>query len=125
MLPPQNTNLPPNERRLLSYYRKLAEADQQTLLRFAEFLNGQEAVPPSTVSVPAEPEDIPRPRDETVIAAIKRLRQTYPMINRDTVFHETSALMTQHVMQGREAEEVIDELESLFLKQYQQMREAK
>ena len=125
MLPPQNTNLPPNERRLLSYYRKLAEADQQTLLRFAEFLNGQEAVPSSTVSVPAEPEDIPRPRDETVIAAIKRLRQTYPMINRDTIFHETSALMTQHVMQGREAEEVIDELESLFLKQYQQMREAK
>ena len=35
----------------------------------------------------------------------------------------TSDLVTQHIMQGREASDVIDELEQVFTDQYQQLKE--
>ncbi len=71
-------------------------------------------------SKPMEPIAISRPAQETVIAAIRRLAETYPMIDRSLVFSDTSALMTEHVMQGRPASEVIDELEALFSRLYQE-----
>jgi hypothetical protein len=36
------------------------------------------------------------------------------------MLNETSGLMTEHLMQGRPAPEVIDELEALFRRHYQQ-----
>jgi hypothetical protein len=40
------------------------------------------------------------------------------MLDKAKLLNETSALMAQHVMQGRPAEEVIDELEIVFEMHY-------
>jgi hypothetical protein len=43
------------------------------------------------------------------------------MLDKPQLLNETSVLMTQHVMQGREAEEVIAEMEALFERFYQDL----
>jgi hypothetical protein len=54
-----------------------------------------------------------------VVVAIKRLRATYPMLEPSKLLTETYELMTQHVMQGRDRVEVIDELEVIFRRHYE------
>jgi len=44
------------------------------------------------------------------------------MLNKDTMLHDTSGLVTQHLVQGRDAMEVIDELEELFRQRYQSVQ---
>ncbi len=66
-----------------------------------------------------EPQVEPAPEGESVIAAIKRLSKSYSMLNKGDMLHETSDLMSAHVLKGRPAEEVIDELEIMFLRHYQ------
>jgi len=110
---------PSAERRLLAAFRALGERERAALLAFAEFLRerglaGAEAPPP----VP-EPEPIPRPPEETVVAALKRLARTYPMLDKAEMLSEASALVAQHVLHGRPAAEVIDELERLFRARYE------
>lgn len=100
------------ERRLLASFRKLGDSDRLTLQKFAEFLAGQNSQ--KTAPAPTEPIPIPRPEKENVIKAVKRLTATYPMIDTKDIFHETSSLMNQHLLNGKPANEVIDELESLF-----------
>lgn len=97
---------------------RLSAEDQQTLVAFAEFLASRPSAPAAPAEIP-RPEPIPRPEKESVIAAIKRLSATYHMLDRDKMFHEASSLMAQHVMQGREAVEVIDELEVVFQRHYE------
>lgn len=97
-------------------FSSLPAAEQKTLLDFAEFLQSRS---PRVNLVPAERVDIPRPEKESVVAAIKRLNQTYPMIERQTLLNETSDLMMQHMMRGRAAVEIIDELEGLFERRFQ------
>ena len=53
-----------------------------------------------------------------VIGAMKRLKQSYPMLNTDDLFHRASGLMGEHMLQGREAPAVIDDLEALFKASY-------
>ena len=55
------------------------------------------------------------------IGAIKRLKQTYPMIDSMKVFAVASNLMTEHMVSGRDAEEVINEIEALFEETYQRL----
>jgi hypothetical protein len=105
------------ERRLLRVFRALPEAQQRGLLDYAEYL--MERVVPQAPATPQIPLDIPRPGKESVVKAIKRLRQTYPMIDRAKILHETSGLMTQHLVHGKAAAEVIDELEVLFRRHYE------
>ncbi|MCB1878011.1 MAG: Crp/Fnr family transcriptional regulator [Chromatiales bacterium] len=107
------------ERRLLRLWRALNSTDQAALLRFAEFLSLDS---PERAEPLAEPDRVPRPAEESVIAAIRRLSASYPMIDKDRLLHQTSGLMTQHVLQGRAAAEVIDELEQLFENHYSQLR---
>ena len=57
-----------------------------------------------------------------MVKAIKRLRETYPMIDRAKILHDTSASMTKHLVHGKPAAEVIDELEALFLSHYQALK---
>lgn len=113
---------PEGERRLLRLYRGLGAAERETLLAFAEFLARRAAAARPPEPVP-EPEPIPRPAQETVIAALKRLSQTYHMLDKARMLNETSVLVAQHVMQGRPAAEVIDELEALFRAHYERLRE--
>ena len=43
------------------------------------------------------------------------------MVESITVFSKASALMTQHMMNGRDANEVIDEMEVIFEQAYQEL----
>ena len=109
-----------DERRLLGLFRALSESKQAGLLDYAEFLLAR--VLPDAEPVPQTPLDISRPTQESVVKAIKRLRETYPMLDRAKLIHEISALMSQHLVQGRAAVEVIDDLEALFLRHYQSLQ---
>jgi len=120
MLPPKP--LPPTQQRLLKLFRQLPASAQESLLSYAEFLVERgAAVPRGHRAAPARPADIQRPESESVIAAIRRLSQTFHMLDKDDLLHETSALMTAHVMQGRPAVEVIDELEVVFRRHYERV----
>lgn len=122
MLPPK-LQLPPAQQHLLKLFRQLPAPGQESLLAFAEFLlqRTAPAAPPSAVQE-TQPLDIPRPAKESVVAAIRRLNTTFPMLDRDALLHEASALMTAHVMQGRPAAEVIDELEAVFRRHYERVK---
>lgn len=115
---PDNRN--GQQKRLLKLFGQLAPAERDTLEAFAEFLavrgKARDNAPPANV----EPQPIPRPARESVVGAIKRLSATYPMLDKSRMLNQTSSLMTQHVMQGRRAAEVIDDLERLFADQYEQ-----
>lgn len=108
------------EKKLLNHLRALPEAAAQQLIDFAEFLQSKY----QPVSQQAtEPEAIPRPEQESVVAAVKRLSATYPMLDKDKLLNETSALVMQHMMQGRNAVEVIDELEQVFRNHYDALKQ--
>lgn len=112
-----------DEKRLLKLFRVLSDSGRNSLLDFADFLatkdNGRAA------AISQEPLVIPRPAEESVVKAIKRLMATYPMLERDKLLHETSALMTRHVVHKQPAAEVIDELEQFFKRQYDLHAQAK
>jgi hypothetical protein len=107
------------DKKLLNLFRALPAAEQETLLAFAEFLESRSAGEKQPVSL--APLAIPRPAEERVVQAIKRLRETYPMLDHGKMLHEISDHMTQHVMQGKAAAEVIDALESVFRAHYERM----
>ncbi len=106
------------EKRLRVILDRLPEEQARQLLEFAEFL--YERYGASTKEVPA-PLGIPRPKSETVVAAIKRLRATYPMLDPAALLDETSRLVAEHVTGGRAAGEVIEELEVLFRAHYEKL----
>ncbi len=103
-------------KKLLAFYRDLPAEVAQQLLDFAEFLAARYKVEVKEISLP---EEISRPENESVVIAIKRLSATYPMLNKDTLLHETASLVSQNLIKGRAAVEVIDELEVIFSKQYE------
>ncbi len=109
------------EKRLLRLFRGLADQERETLLAFAEFLSARAAPqPPSELPTPKL---IPRPDNESVVAAIKRLSASYSMLDKGRMLNDTSNLMTQHVMQGRPADKVVDELEEVFRRHYEQFKQ--
>jgi hypothetical protein len=98
---------------LQTIFKKLSPEQQLTLLEFAEFLLSR------TVEKPfIEAKLLPRLPSESVIAAIKRLSKSYPMLDKATMLDDTSRLMTEHIIQGREKSKVIDELEIIFSDHY-------
>ena len=104
------------EKRLIEIYQDLPDDAQKQLIDYAEYLAERHPKPePQNLEIV----EIPRPDEESVVAAIKRLSKSYHMIDRSKMLHETSGLMAQHVMQGRDAVEVIDDLEALFQRFYQ------
>jgi hypothetical protein len=123
VLPSMPLSSSADERRLGRLFRALDPQSRETLLAFAEFLaTGRE---PSRVvdQAPQQPLPEPRPADESVVAAIRRLRRVYPMLAGASLLNEASSLMAAHVMHGRPAQEVIDELEQLFASRYDEYRE--
>ncbi len=122
---PQIPTIPADQRKLLKAYAALGEQDRASLLAFAEFLaaKGRDQATESSDAEPAEPKLIPRPEDETVVGAIKRLSESYFMLDRALLLDETSELMTAHLVKGVAAAEVIDQLEALFSRHYQEHRE--
>ncbi len=115
------------QKRLIEIVQQLPAAQAEALREFAEFLlmrhaaaGREEGKTISAAEIPA-PVEIPRPAEETVVKAVKRLRATYPMLDARKLLNQTSELMTQHMVQGREAVEVIEELEVLFRTHYERM----
>jgi hypothetical protein len=104
-------------KRLSALFRALSPARQAALLEYAEFLASREERD-TALAPPAEPLPIPRPEQENVVKAIQRLMQTYPMLDRNRIFHEASAQMTRHLIHGVAASEAIDELERIFARHY-------
>jgi len=119
MIPVSNLNLSGKEKKLIRLFRKLNEQQQINLQEFAEFLASRDENMEDTPATISKPEAIPRPQEESVVKAIKRLTATYPMMEKEKILHQTSSLMAQHIMQGRAAAEVIDELEVIFKTHYE------
>ncbi len=106
--------------RLIELFESLDAQAQDSLLDFAGYLAQRDNSPQAAADLPrAEPNHQPRPADENVVNAIKRLRKSYFMLDTDKLLNETSSLMAQNIMQGRPANEVIDELEQVFAQHYQ------
>lgn len=94
---------------LLAAFDGLDEAQQDALMDFAALLAA-----PGDGSRVAVMQPEPRPVDESVVAAIRRLTRSYPAAERRRLMGPASMLMAQHALQGRAAVEVIDELETVF-----------
>lgn len=121
------------DEKLLGIFRALSADDQAAVTAFAEFLKSRvstvscivetqsNAEPSVPVQIP-EPEVIERPGDEKVVAAVKRLSKSYFMLDKKKMLGVTSDLVTQHILQGREASEVIDELEVIFHDHYKKLK---
>ncbi len=117
---PKQQKLAADQQQLLNLFDRLDPQQRQTLLSFAAFLAsraGLESAP--EVEKTHEPKQIERPQEESVVKAIKRLSESYFMLERELLLDETSSLMMAHMLQGREAKLVIDELEVLFARHYQ------
>ncbi len=104
-----------SETKLLKQFRALPEEAQLSVIHFCDFLSSQHPVTEQDI---APPKNIIRPDKESVVLAMRRLSETYFMLDKDNILNEASSLMSQHILQGREAIEVIDELEVLFKKYY-------
>lgn len=115
-----------DEARLLAVFRALDARDRHALQTYAEFLAlrsdaGSVAAERINEAVAAAPQPEARPDAESVVMAIKRLTRTYPMIDRRKLMGPTSLLMSQHALQGRDATEVIEELELVFERHYREI----
>ncbi len=106
------------ESKLLNIFSDLDKNDQSSIISFAEFLL-EKAKQDGRLIVLDQPADIPRPEEERVVAAIKRLSATFPMLKKNSMLNETAELMSQHILKGRAAKDVIDELEALFKARYE------
>ncbi len=112
-----------HDRRLLRAVRKLDESQREQVLAFAEFLESRQKSASAARSSPQDPSPLPRREGETVVGAIKRLRETYYMLDVRNMLNETAALMSRHAVGGAPAHEVITELEVLFHRSYAQYRD--
>ncbi|WP_298169688.1 hypothetical protein [Acidithiobacillus sp.] len=110
------------ERHFLRVMRKLGSAEQEQLLAFADFLRSRQQ--PETVVMHQAPKILPAKEGETVVGAIKRLRESYAMLDAKEMLNDTSSLMSRHVLGGEAAETVIVELERMFERYYQRCRGA-
>jgi len=106
------------QKRIQRIFKELPPEQQDTVLAFAEFLHARQVDQQEPLAVP---QIKPRPPDETVVGAIKRLAQSYPMLDKAVMLNETSHLMSEFMVQGRDKMEVIDELEAVFLRYYNKL----
>ena len=120
-----------SSRELLDLFGQLDAAHQQTLLAFARFLLTQAAGPPSAgrtsdvttaaAEIP-EPVVIARPAQESIVAGLKRLAKTYPMLDKSEMLGATSDLVATSLLQAAEPAAVIDRLEEIFAQHYREFR---
>ena len=119
------------QQNLLEIFSRLDAGDQASLLAFAEFLAAR--APDSTRVTPqvpraprviTDPEPIERPAKESIVAGLKRLARTYPMLDKSEMLSATSDIVATHIMRGTDAAPVIDELEEIFAQHYRQLKAA-
>ena len=121
-MPPQANK---QERKLLKIFKSLDTSNKETFIAFGEFLQSRAGgiiTDGNNEAMISEPVDISRPEGESVIKAIKRLSATYPMVDKENILHPISDLMTSHMISGRAAPDVIDDLQDVFLNEYKSLR---
>jgi len=111
-----------NEKKLIRLYEILTSSEREMLMSYAEFLVERSDGPSNDNHKIEEPVEIIRPPEETIVAAVKRLSASFPMLDKSQLLSDVSEKVTQHVIFGREITEVIDELEIFFQKNYQQYK---
>ncbi|MCP3689087.1 MAG: Crp/Fnr family transcriptional regulator [Gammaproteobacteria bacterium] len=109
-------------KQLQTLMSQISAEQQQSVIDFAEFLAKRENHVVAD-SVLLTPENIERPAGESVVEAIKRLKQTYHMLDTSDLLNQASALMGQHILQGRDASSVVDDLQALFQTSYEAYRQ--
>lgn len=103
------------EEELLALFRALPPRAQASLLDYAAFLARRNA--PRRPPQPA-----PRPEQETVVQAIKRLNRSYPLLRRHHhLTRQAESLLARHMVDGLPAREAIDELERCYREQQSQL----
>lgn len=124
-----------NEKRLLAALERLSEDHQRQLVDYAEFLVGRSGGDPladvgggtasaagevveAAEAAPREPQPVEPDPDEGPVKAIKRLRQTYPMLDAKHLLDETTTIMSKRYLQDKPEGEVIEELEAVFERHY-------
>ena len=123
-----------NEKRVLAALERLSEDHQRQLVDYAEFLVGRSGGDPladmgggdaveAADAGPREPQPVEPDPDEGPVKAIKRLRQTYPMLDAKDLLDETTTLMSKRYLQDKPEGEVIEELEAVFERHYQRYLE--
>ena len=127
-----------SERKLCKLYSSLNDNDRLTLMKFAEFLFAESVVSQDeksedegegisddtslAVSTPfPEPKIIPAPENENVIKAIRRIAKMYYMVDKNKMFDTTSTLMTEHLIHGRPAQEIVADVEKSFKQEYERL----
>ena len=95
----------------------MEQSGRESLMEYAEFLVVRHGK--RTGEVVIERRDIARPEEETVIASIRRLKKTYPMLDTGKLLHETVSFMMQHMIHGRPARDIIDDIEVYFKTEYE------
>ncbi len=113
-----NNNELKSSKALIDLYESMDDERKRSLCDFADFLYAK--ADPISKEIPA-PEDMPRPQQESVVGAVKRLKVKYHMVESMSVFSAASALMTDHMVKGRDLIEVIDEMEILFEDAYDKL----
>ncbi len=104
--------------RLKCLFAGLSIADKFSVVSFAEYLHHRASSFEAEVRLKSI-NVIVRPVEERVPAALKRLRLTYPMLEASDLLAEASDLLSQHLMLGRLASDVIDDMEILFHRHYE------
>ncbi len=112
------TNELKSSKALIDLYESMDDERKRSLCDFADFLYAK--AEPVSKEIPA-PEEVPRPQQETVVGAVKRLKIKYHMVESMSVFSAASSLMTDHMVKGRDVVEVINEMEVLFEEAYDQL----
>ncbi|MBF0182951.1 MAG: Crp/Fnr family transcriptional regulator [Magnetococcales bacterium] len=108
--------------RLLAAWEKLGREEQRNLRLFAEFLVQQSGGAGQSKEIPQEPLPIAKGENESAVAAMKRLKKSYPMIEADfSLLESASQLLLKRIM-GTPDAEVIGELETLFASRYQEWK---
>ncbi len=107
-----------SSKELIDLYEAMDDERKRSLCDFADFLYAKAG--PVVKEIPP-PEEVPRPEQETVVGAVKRLKTKYHMVESMTVFSAASSLMTDHMVKGRDVDEVIDEMEVLFEEAYKNL----
>lgn len=105
-------------KQLANLYEQLSDGARQNLMDFAEFLLAKQEARSGTPAI-LEPEYTPPREGESVIQAVKRLSASYHMLDKGKLLNDTSMLVTEHTLQGRDREEVIADLEMVFKQHYQ------
>lgn len=109
--------------KLTKVVKKLSAEDQDAVMAFAEFLLQRSASAPQQPPEIQLPKEIERADGESVVAGMQRLTKTYFMIEKDELLHQATDLMTSHLLKGRPAKDVIDDLEQLFSDKYESYRQ--